>query len=72
MGVKINLFALPKPVQEILKRLPVISGYANRLFGSLEVDDTYTRTTLSWTPPKSFDDELRETLKNILSSHNRT
>ncbi len=72
MGVKINLFALPKMVQDILKRLPVISSYANRLFGSLEVDDTYTRTTLSWSPPKSFDEELQETLKHILSSHKRT
>jgi UDP-glucose 4-epimerase len=72
MDVKINLIALPKPVQEILKRLPVISGYANRLFGSLEVDDTYTRTTLAWSPPKSFDEELQKTLKHILSSPKRT
>ncbi len=72
MGVKINLFALPKTVQEVLKHLPVISGYANRLFGSLEVDDTYTRTMLSWSPPKSFDEELQKTLKHILSSPKRT
>jgi len=72
IDVKISLFALPNSVQNILKRLPVISGYANRLFGSLEVDDTYTRTTLSWSPPKSFDEELQKTLKHILSSHNRT
>jgi len=72
LDTEISLFALPKTVQEILKRLPVISRYANRLFGSLEVDDTYTRTTLSWSPPKSFDEELHETLKHILSSHKRT
>ena len=72
IDVKISLFALPEFVQNILKRLPVISGYANRLFGSLEVDDTYTRTTLSWSPPKSFDEELQTTLKHILSSPKRT
>ncbi len=71
MDVRLTLFRLPKFGQNILKRLPVISPYANRLFGSLEVDDTYTRTTLSWSPPKTFDEELQQTLKHLLSSHKR-
>ncbi len=72
IGVKLVLFQVPKPLQDLLKRLPLASAYATRLFGSLEVDDTYTRETLSWVSPRTFDEELQETLKHILSSQKRT
>jgi len=72
IGVKLVLFQVPKPLQDLLKHLPLASAYATRLFGSLEVDDTYTRATLSWSPPRTFDEELQETLKHILSSQKRT
>ena len=71
MGVKLRLFQLPKPVQELLQHIPIVSGYATRLFGSLEVDDTYMRTSLSWSPPRTFDEELRQTLKQVRSRQQR-
>lgn len=72
MGVKLLLFALPKKMQDLLQRLPIVSSFANRLFGSLEVDDTYTRNVLSWTPPRTFDEELHATMKQFSASKKRT
>jgi len=71
LDVKLRLFALPGFIQNILCHLPVVCAYANRLFGSLEIDDTYTRQTLSWSPPRTFDEELRVTLEQFLSSQMR-
>jgi len=71
MNINLWLFHLPRFLQRVLQHLPVVSGYANRLYGSLEVDDRYTRTVLSWSPPRSFDEELQTAMNPFLSSKKR-
>lgn len=67
LGRPTRLF--PAPVS-LLQSVAALSGkraLAQRLFGSLQVDISKTRTLLGWNPPISVDEGLRRTAKKFLN-----
>jgi nucleoside-diphosphate-sugar epimerase len=36
----------------------------NKLIGSLQIDNSYTRKTLNWTPPVSVEEGIRRMVKD--------
>jgi nucleoside-diphosphate-sugar epimerase len=66
MGRPARLVPVPSRLLELGARLAGRGEMADRLCGSLEVDAAETRERLDWTPPRSFDDALRETVDDFL------
>jgi nucleoside-diphosphate-sugar epimerase len=71
LGGPARLFAVPP---WLLRRMGEILGMGaaiERLSGSLQVDDTATRTELGWQPPESSTDALRETVEALVAERRR-
>ena len=64
MDQPVKLFSLPKV---LLKFFGFITGKKkemNKLIGSLQIDNSYTRKTLNWTPPVSVEEGIRRMVKD--------
>lgn len=59
-------FAVPVPLLEFCAALTGQRMAAARLFGSLQVDVSRTRTELGWTPPRTLEAGLRITARHFL------
>ncbi len=60
MGVTARLFPVPVSLLAAAARLAGKADVAQRLFGSLQVDITRTRSLLDWSPPHALDESLRK------------
>lgn len=59
MGLSVRLFPIPL---SLLKFFGFLFGKTNeidRLIGSLQIDNSYTKETLNWTPPISVEEGIR-------------
>jgi nucleoside-diphosphate-sugar epimerase len=57
-----RLARFPLGLLEIILKPFGLAGSVRRLRCSLQVDDTLAREKLGWSPPKTVDQELRETI----------
>lgn len=64
MGRKTNLFPLPLFILKFLGSIFGKREEINRLVGSLRIDNSYTKETLSWTPPASVEEGIRRMVKD--------
>ena len=62
-GKKAKLFKVPQILLKFLLNLIGREGVYNRLFGNLQLDITYTKEKLGWTPPYSLEDGISEAIK---------
>ena len=67
MNKKIWLFPMFGSVLRLAGRLSGRSGEIARLCGSLQVDISYTKELLGWTPPFSMEEGIRETVRYYMS-----
>jgi UDP-glucose 4-epimerase len=67
-GYKSRLFKFPPKILEILLRCFVKTGMHERLCNSMQVDITYTKDQLNWTPPISPKDGIKNCWSNELKS----
>jgi nucleoside-diphosphate-sugar epimerase len=58
-GRKSRLFSVPVGLMRLAARFTGKSSLADRLFGSLVVDDSKARQMLGWHPPSTMDDQLQ-------------
>ena len=61
-NAKINLISIPRLVRFAIKR--ILPDIYRRLFGSLVVDDSATKSNLNFQPPYSFEEGIRLMVKN--------
>lgn len=61
IGTRPKLFAVSPALVSGLGRLVGASGAIDKVFGSLEVDDSSLRTLLGWHPPFSFEEAIAHT-----------
>lgn len=66
LGVSARLIPVPASVLRVATRILGRQDLGRRLFESLQVDITQTRERVSWTPPISVNDALRETASAFL------
>jgi nucleoside-diphosphate-sugar epimerase len=59
-GCKVRLFRVPHLFLKLAARMLGKKGMYDRLFDSLQVDDSYTRQTLGWSPPYTLQESLRK------------
>jgi nucleoside-diphosphate-sugar epimerase len=59
-GCKSRLFSVPVDLMRLAARCTGKSSPADRLFGSLVVDDSKARQMLGWHPPSSMDEQLQK------------
>lgn len=59
-GCKSRLFSVPLGLMRLAARCTRKSSLADRLFGSLLVDDSKARQMLGWHPPSSMDEQLQK------------
>lgn len=59
-GCKSQLFSVPVGLMRLAARCTGKSSLADRLFGSLVVDDSKARQMLGWHPPSSMDEQLQK------------
>lgn len=55
---KVHLFSVPSNVLRLVASVLGKKGIYDRLFGSLQVDDAYTRDVLGWQAPLTLEDSL--------------
>lgn len=67
LGRDARLWPIPETGLRWAAGLAGLSGVAQRLCGSLQLDISHTRDTLSWTPPVSVDAELARTANGLFS-----
>lgn len=65
-GKKAKLLKIPHILFKFLLYLIGREGVYNRLFGNLQVDVSYTKEKLEWTPPYSLEDGIYEAIKGDL------
>jgi nucleoside-diphosphate-sugar epimerase len=65
LGRKTRLFPVPAALFAALGILPTIGPLLSRLTGSLQVDDSATRSALGWAPPVPAAAALRETARTF-------
>lgn len=75
LGRPPRLFRFPVALLRLVARLTGKSEFAERLFGSLQVDISRTRELLNWNPPVKPDTALRSTAESfraaeLISSNN--
>lgn len=63
-AIKLRLLPVPQDWMHCAARLLGKSAEADRLLGSLEVDDTKVRNRLSWHPVVTMDEQLRKMAEN--------
>jgi nucleoside-diphosphate-sugar epimerase len=68
LGRPARVIPVPMRVLWTMARLFGMSGFAQRLCGSLQVDISKTRKSLGWSPPVSVDESLHKTAKYFLSN----
>lgn len=66
LGKRPHLLPVPAWMLETAARIFGKQSIAQRLCGSLQVDISYTRERLDWTPPVSVDAALRKTAQHFL------
>lgn len=66
LGKRPRLLPVPAWMLESAAKVVGKQSIAQRLCGSLQVDISYTRERLSWTPPVSVDTALRKTAQHFL------
>ncbi|MFN4062749.1 MAG: UDP-glucose 4-epimerase family protein [Parazoarcus communis] len=66
LGKRPHLLPVPAWMLETAAKLLGKQSVAQRLCGSLQVDISYTRERLGWTPPVSVDAALRKTAQHFL------
>lgn len=71
LGCRACLLPVPDRLMQIGARLLGKGGVAQRLFGSLQVDITHTRSTLDWQPPVSVDEALRRVAQDFTQGTHR-
>lgn len=59
-GCKSRMFSVPVDLMRLALRCTGKSLLADRLFGSLVVDDSKARQMLGWHPPSSMDEQLKK------------
>jgi nucleoside-diphosphate-sugar epimerase len=59
-GCKSRMFSVPVDLMRLAARCTGKSSLADRLFGSLVVDDSKARQMLGWHPPSSMDEQLKK------------
>jgi nucleoside-diphosphate-sugar epimerase len=59
-GCKSRMFSVPVDLMRLAARCTGKSSLADRLFGSLVVDDSKARQMLGWLPPSSMDEQLQK------------
>jgi nucleoside-diphosphate-sugar epimerase len=69
MGGAANLVPVPVPLIRFAARIAHREADADRLVGSLQVDDARLRTLLGWQPPFSVDQGLRATAEWYRDTH---
>jgi nucleoside-diphosphate-sugar epimerase len=63
-----RLFQVPQLIIQLIGRLVGKSSEIKRLFGSLRVDNSYTREILEWSPVLSLDESLEKTVRWYLKN----
>jgi nucleoside-diphosphate-sugar epimerase len=63
-----RLFQVPQLIIQLIGRLFGKSSEIKRLFGSLRVDNSYTREILEWKPVLSLDESLAKTVRWYLKN----
>jgi nucleoside-diphosphate-sugar epimerase len=66
LGRPARLFPFPVWLLSLCARMIGKPGIAHRLFGSLQVDISKTRTMLDWSPPVSVDVALKKTAADFI------
>lgn len=66
LGKRPRLLPVPAWMLETAAKVVGRQSIAQRLCGSLQVDISYTRERLGWTPPVSVDTALRKTAQHFL------
>ncbi|THB73273.1 MAG: NAD-dependent epimerase/dehydratase family protein [Gammaproteobacteria bacterium] len=61
-----KLLPIPEKVIQCLAKIVGKEDFAQRLLGSLQVDISFAKETLNWTPVISFDEALEQTTKDFL------
>ncbi len=59
-GCKSRMFSVPVDLMRLAARCTGKSSLADRLFGSLVVDNSKARQMLGWLPPSSMDEQLQK------------
>ncbi len=59
-GCKSRWFSVPVDLMRLAARCTRKSSLADRLFGSLVVDDSKARQMLGWHPPSSMDEQIQK------------
>lgn len=72
LGKPARLLPIPQSWLETALGLLGKHAIAQRLCGNLQVDISKTRDLLSWTPPVSVDEALRQTAQTYLQQQSRT
>jgi nucleoside-diphosphate-sugar epimerase len=66
MGLKTSQINVPQKLLELSASLLGQSNFAQRLFGSLQVDISATKSLLNWKPPFSVDEGLKRAVSSSI------
>lgn len=69
LGKNVKLFELPKILKKIGKK--IFPGVFERLYGSLEVENTITKNSLSYVPKLSTEEGIKKMVKAYLEEKNK-
>jgi nucleoside-diphosphate-sugar epimerase len=64
MNRSIILFRLPRALLKFFGFILMRQGQIGRLIGSLQIDNSYVRKILNWTPPVSIEEGIRKMIKD--------
>jgi nucleoside-diphosphate-sugar epimerase len=64
MNRSIILFRLPRALLKFFGFILMRQGQIDRLIGSLQIDNSYVRKILNWTPPVSIEEGIRKMIKD--------
>lgn len=71
LGRRARLFPMPQPIWRMLHRLPEIGPRVSSLTGSLQADDSLTRSTLGWSPAVSAAEGIEHTAQAFAEADRR-
>lgn len=64
MKSRLRLFPFPISILKFVSRIIGIQNEINRLTDSLQVDSSFIRETLNWTPPVSVEEGIKKMVRN--------
>jgi nucleoside-diphosphate-sugar epimerase len=64
MNRSVRLFWLPRALLKFFGFILMRQSQINRLIGSLQIDNSYVREILNWTPPVSVEEGIRKMVKD--------